>query len=86
MYKSGNYSYTQDYKVNYEGTLEIKHSEVKEITNKLEVSEGVYYDVTEALNNFKTLVSEEITDNQLNDLKSAGNIKVNLTIPDSVEH
>lgn len=86
MYKSGNYAYTQDYKVNYEGTLEIKHSEVEEVTDKLEVSEGVSYDITEALNNFKTVVSEEITDSQFNELKSAGNITVNLTIPDSVEH
>ena len=52
MYKSGNYSYTQDYKVNYEGTLTTKHQEVENI-NKLQISDSVEYDIEGALNHFR---------------------------------
>lgn len=87
MYKSGNYSYTQDYKVNYEGTLTTKHQEVENI-NKLQISDSVEYDIEGALNHFRNEIigSDNMTSDQLNKLRTSGNTKVLITLPESAEH
>lgn len=85
MYKSGNYSYTQNYKINYEGTLSTTYSEISEF-NKLETLKGTDLQIENAIEQLKIILGDEMTLEQKNALLSSNNITINVTLPESTEH
>lgn len=86
MYKSGNYAYTQDYKVNYESNLVTNYNK-KENTSPVAISDEVAFSMNDALDYlYAQLADAYMTEDQLNDLKASKNLEISVEIPDSVEY
>lgn len=85
MFKSGTYSYTQDYNVNYEGTLQTSHTKIED-KSTLVTGDKQDVDFGAALDDLFTQLGSAITEAQLSTLKSAGNLEVSVTLPDKEEH
>lgn len=81
MFKSGNYSYTQNYTINYSGTLTTTHTEV-ENENKLSVNEVETFNIQGALDTLSTYLGEHLSADQLQELKDSNNFKITVTLPE----
>lgn len=85
MFKSGTYSYTQDYNVNYEGTLQTSHTTVED-KSELVTGDNIVLNFENALNSLYGQLGSAITESQLNDLKNAGNLTIKIELPEKEEH